>query len=76
MITPTNTTFEKTYEAPSQLSHSLSAGDQSWLTNFLLRHTSKYPLLHTIMTDKNSRRISYYLWYAHGKTLWTLTDVY
>ena len=37
---------------------------KSILTRFLLQYTTPYPFLHTIMTEKDSRRILYYLTYV------------
>ncbi|KAI0105318.1 cation efflux protein [Nemania sp. FL0031] len=33
----------------------------SWLTGLLLPYTSRWPLVHAIMTDKDSRRIFYFM---------------
>ena len=34
---------------------------RSRFTSFLLAYTSRWPMLHTIMTDKDSRRIFYFM---------------
>ena len=38
---------------------------RSRFTGLLLPYTSKYPLLHAIMTDKDSRRIFYFMSYVY-----------
>jgi zinc transporter 5/7 len=41
--------------------HSISADPRSKFTTFLLPMFQKYPLLHTIMAEKDSRRIFYFM---------------
>lgn len=41
-----------------------NAGGRSKFTAMLLPYTSRYPLLHAIMTDKDSRRIFYFMSYV------------
>lgn len=67
IITPTNTSFDPSsrYEAPTQ-SHSHSrrhehSAERSTFTALLLPYTSRWPLLHAIMTEKDSRRIFYFM---------------
>jgi zinc transporter 5/7 len=38
--------------------------ERSKFTALLLPYTSRYPLLHAIMTDKDSRRIFYFMSYV------------
>lgn len=38
---------------------------RSRFTNFVLPLVLRWPLLHTIMADKDSRRIFYFIWYAN-----------
>jgi zinc transporter 5/7 len=78
LITPTNGSFEAngTYEAPAEAEahhdhdhkhdhggHDHSA-KRSRFTGLLLPYTARWPLLHAIMTDKDSRRIFYFITYA------------
>lgn len=63
LITPTHATFEKAYEAPPQSTkpYDHGAASRSTFTNLLLPYTAKFPLLHTVMTEKDSRRIFYFM---------------
>lgn len=73
MITPTNGSFDSngTYEAPPEAEahhdhkHDHGAHDhsvtRSKFTGLLLPYTARWPLLHAIMTDKDSRRIFYFI---------------
>lgn len=69
LVTPTNATFAASYDAPqaqsTELAHDHSA-ERSAFTNLLLPHTSKWPLLHSVMTEKDSRRIFYFMRYGSG----------
>lgn len=48
--------------------------ERSKFTALLLPYTSRYPLLHAIMTDKDSRRIFYFMSYVpYADTPWTAT---
>lgn len=38
--------------------------DASRFTNYLLPHVLDWPLLHTILVEKDSRRIFYFMWYG------------
>lgn len=80
LITPTNGSFDAngTYQAPSEAEahddhdhdHNHDHGEQdhsvkrSRFTALLLPYTAGWPLLHAIMTDKDSRRIFYFIAYA------------
>lgn len=44
--------------------------ERSKFTALLLPYTSRYPLLHAIMTDKDSRRIFYFMSYVSPLTLY------
>ncbi|TPX15936.1 uncharacterized protein E0L32_000270 [Thyridium curvatum] len=68
MITPTSAVFDKVYSPPAQLAvkshahdHDHSSIQRSSVTSFLLDYTAKWPLLHAIMTEKDSRRIFYFM---------------
>ncbi|KAK3954289.1 cation efflux family-domain-containing protein [Pseudoneurospora amorphoporcata] len=71
IITPTTAGFDKGHgfeppaTATSHHGHSHSHHDHSaeWsrFTAFLLPYTSKYPLIHAVMTEKDSRRIFYFM---------------
>lgn len=62
LITPTRGSFATTYEAPSPgtPAHDHSS-ERSRFTGFLLRYTARWPWLHSIMTEKDSRRIFYFM---------------
>ncbi|KAJ9150692.1 Cation efflux protein/ zinc transporter [Pleurostoma richardsiae] len=64
LVTPTNPTFAGTYEPPpadsDEPAHDHSA-ERSAFTSFFLPYTSRWPFLHTIMTEKDSRRIFYFM---------------
>ncbi len=70
VITPTpatTTTWEKGYEAPAPSTfplHDHGAQGRSRLTNLLLPLTARYPLLHAIVAEKDSRRIFYFMTYV------------
>jgi len=72
LITPTDSSFDLAhkYEAPSQShshhhhdhhDHHDHGAERSKFTGLLLNYTSKWPLLHAIMTEKDSRRIFYFM---------------
>jgi len=64
VTTPTHGTFEQTYEAPAQSilgAHNHSSVPRSAFTKFLLPYTARYPVLHAIMAEKDSRRIFYFM---------------
>ncbi|KAL1872808.1 hypothetical protein VTK73DRAFT_1279 [Phialemonium thermophilum] len=65
LITPTDASFGATYEPPvlydsCQNRHD-SDGGRSKLTDVLLPFMLRWPLLHTIMSEKDSRRIFYFM---------------
>ncbi|KAG6366623.1 hypothetical protein INS49_000801 [Diaporthe citri] len=64
LITPITAGFSAQYEAPeaqgTEPPHDHSA-ERSKFTNMLLPYTSKWPILHAIMTEKDSRRIFYFM---------------
>lgn len=63
-IAPAKSGSEKTYEAPAQSTtqlHDHGSAERSSFTNFLLPYTAGNPLLHTVMTEKDSRRILYFM---------------
>jgi hypothetical protein len=70
VLTPTTANFEtpSTYEPPvaarsrsnSHSGHDHSA-ERSKFTEMLLPYTARLPLLHAVMTDKDSRRIFYFM---------------
>lgn len=64
LVTPTNASFGEHYKAPAVKStvpaHDHSA-ERSRFTNMLLPYTARWPMLHTIMTEKDSRRIFYFM---------------
>lgn len=73
LITPVTSSFAEQYEAPEALDpeppHDHSA-ERSKFTNMLLPYTSKWPILHAIMTEKDSRRIFYFMRYLYPHTVW------
>lgn len=64
LVTPTNASFSGHYTAPAAKTtppaHDHSA-ERSRFTKMLLPHTAKWPMLHAIMTEKDSRRIFYFM---------------
>jgi zinc transporter 5/7 len=84
LITPTHASFDAngTYQAPSESDahdhhhkhdhdhhdHNKSV-EKSKFTGFLLPYTAKWPLLHTVMTEKDSRRIFYFMAYVSSTLL-------
>lgn len=64
LVTPTNASFSGHYKAPEaklpKPAHDHSA-ERSRFTNLLLPYTARWPLLHTVMTEKDSRRIFYFM---------------
>lgn len=64
LVTPKNASFSESYKAPEtkppKSAHDHSA-ERSRFTNMLLPYTAKWPLLHTIVTEKDSRRIFYFM---------------
>ncbi|ROW04443.1 hypothetical protein VMCG_05016 [Cytospora schulzeri] len=64
VITPTASDFPAKYEAPEakhpKPAHDPSA-ERSKFTKALLPYTSKWPILHAVMTEKDSRRIFYFM---------------
>lgn len=67
LLTPTNASFSEHYKAPEAKPPKPLAGshdhstERSKFTNMLLPYTAKWPLLHTVMTEKDSRRIFYFM---------------
>lgn len=72
LITPVTAGFSEQYEAPepqgTEPPHDHSA-ERSKFTNMLLPYTSKWPILHAIMTEKDSRRIFYFMRYLSQKNM-------
>lgn len=70
LITPITASISEQYEAPetqgSEPPHDHSA-ERSRFTNMLLPYTSKWPILHAVMTEKDSRRIFYFMRYESGE---------
>lgn len=65
-VTPRVGSVSEPYTAPEtkpKHAHDLSA-ERSTFTNLLLPFTAKWPLLHTVMTEKDSRRIFYFMRYV------------
>lgn len=64
LVTPTNASFYGHYTAPAAKTtppaHDHSV-ERSRFTKMLLPHTAKWPMLHAIMTEKDSRRIFYFM---------------
>lgn len=64
LVTPTTAPFSGHYKAPeakiTKSVHDHSA-ERSKFTNMLLPYTAKWPLIHTVMTEKDSRRIFYFM---------------
>lgn len=67
LVTPTNAVFAGQYKPPtatlSKAAHDHSA-ERSRFTNALLPYTARWPLIHTLMTEKDSRRIFYFMRWA------------
>lgn len=67
LVTPTNAALSAHYEAPEakppKAAHEHSV-ERSRFTNLLLPYTARWPLLHTVMTERDSRRIFYFMRYA------------
>ncbi|KAK0636585.1 cation efflux family-domain-containing protein [Bombardia bombarda] len=72
LVTPTDGSFDEIhkYEPPAaasglhthhEHSHHDHSTERSRFTNMLLPYTSKWPLIHTVMTEKDSRRIFYFM---------------
>lgn len=71
VIAPGPDTSATPYSPPRQVHkrmHDLQSHDQSaersLFTRTLLPYTAKYPILHAIMTEKDSRRIFYFMTYV------------
>ncbi|CAN8102626.1 unnamed protein product [Discula destructiva] len=64
LMTPQNASFSEQYKAPEskppKSAHDHSA-ERSRFTKLLLPYTARWPLLHTVMTEKDSRRIFYFM---------------
>ncbi|KAJ4385706.1 putative zinc transporter msc2 [Gnomoniopsis smithogilvyi] len=64
LVTPKNASFSESYQAPEakppKSSHDHSA-ERSRFTNLLLPYTAKWPLVHSVMVEKDSRRIFYFM---------------
>ncbi|KAF3766990.1 hypothetical protein M406DRAFT_89586 [Cryphonectria parasitica EP155] len=64
LVTPTNAVFAGQYKPPtatlSKTVHDHSA-ERSRFTNALLPYTARWPMLHSVMTEKDSRRIFYFM---------------
>lgn len=64
LVTPKNAVFSESYKAPEpkppRSAHDHSP-KRSTFTNMLLPYTAKWPLLHSVMTEKDSRRIFYFM---------------
>lgn len=66
LITPATSDFASSYEAPGArlpkaiLDH---PAERSRFTDMMLPYTAKWPILHAVMTEKDSRRIFYFMRY-------------
>lgn len=64
LVTPKNPSISEPYKAPEaklpKHVHDHSA-ERSRFTNSLLPYTARWPLLHAVMTEKDSRRIFYFM---------------
>lgn len=69
VLTPSQASFDIKYDAPAQgVTHVHdhgSSAERSRFTNLILPFTAKWPLLHAIVTEKDSRRIFYFMRYAY-----------
>ncbi|KAK7729104.1 putative zinc transporter msc2 [Cytospora paraplurivora] len=64
LITPATSDFASSYEAPgARLPKAVldRSAERSRFTNMLLPYTAKWPILHAVMTEKDSRRIFYFM---------------
>lgn len=68
VIAPGPDSASTPYSPPRQINKADFSIDQSnqrsWFTNALLPYTAKLPILHAIMTEKDSRRIFYFMSYV------------
>ena len=69
MVTPISASFDAAgeYQPPSALnpkSNHSHAVDRSRFTAMLLPYTEKWPLVHAILVEKDSRRIFYFMVYV------------
>lgn len=68
LITPTTASFDAagTYQPPvaSSDAHRDRSFERSAFTRFVIPYTSKWPLLHAIVAEKDSRRIFYFMSYV------------
>jgi solute carrier family 30 (zinc transporter), member 5/7 len=71
-MTPTGATFAAAYMPPDLSAHKHDhshdhshdhdhGGKRSFLTKFLLQYTSNQAIFHAILSDKDSRRIFYFM---------------
>lgn len=66
MVTPTNATFKaadqyKPPAAPASHSHNHHSIERSKFTALILPYTERWPLIHTVLVEKDSRRIFYFM---------------
>ncbi|KAJ2907295.1 putative zinc transporter msc2 [Zalerion maritima] len=61
LITPNLLQKAPAYEAPSPVAPSHDHGKRSRFTTFLLPYTARWPWLHSVMAEKDSRRIFYFM---------------
>ncbi|ELQ38516.1 cation efflux protein/ zinc transporter [Pyricularia oryzae Y34] len=65
VLTPSQASFDIKYDAPAQgVTHVHdhgSSAERSRFTNLILPFPAKWPLLHAIVTEKDSRRIFYFM---------------
>ncbi|CAK7206905.1 Putative zinc transporter msc2 [Sporothrix eucalyptigena] len=63
--TPSRATFDKSsYAAPEASSvafDKIESGKLSRFTEFVMQHTTQYPLVHAVMKERDSRRIFYFM---------------
>lgn len=64
LVTPNIASISESYQAPeAKLPKSVHdhSAERSKFTNLLLPYTAKWPLLHSVMVEKDSRRIFYFM---------------
>ncbi|KAL8369808.1 hypothetical protein RB595_000244 [Gaeumannomyces hyphopodioides] len=61
VVTPSQSSFDIPYDAPAPHRDHESPADRSWVTNFLLPRMARWPLIHAVLVEKDSRRIFYFM---------------
>ena len=59
---PVSSHYEQHHHQHHAKSHSSEHAQMSRFSEFVLRNVPRWPLLHSILTEKDSRRIFYFMW--------------